>query len=106
MEQRGAMPLEVRLGPAHASGAAPGQHDTGHLTHVSECTYLSERAFGRGDLSERVAERVVLVRVVEAGRLRRGGLTSSDAPIAPPRSPSAATCTAGEIGRASCRERV
>ena len=41
MKQSGAMPLEVRLGPAHASGAAPGQHDTGHLTHVIECTYLS-----------------------------------------------------------------
>jgi hypothetical protein len=46
VEQSGAMPLEIRLGPAHASGAAPGQHDTGHLTHAIECTYLSEPALG------------------------------------------------------------
>jgi hypothetical protein len=40
MEQRGAMPFEACLGPAHASGAAPGQYDTGYRTHTVECTYL------------------------------------------------------------------
>ena len=42
MEQRGAVPFEACLGPTHASGAAPGQYDTGYRTHTVECTYLSE----------------------------------------------------------------
>ena len=48
MEQRGAVPFEACLGPAHASGAAPGQYDTGYRTHAVECTYLHKRPNPQG----------------------------------------------------------